>query len=204
MTNLKKLVSLLLVDLPLRNITVKLINSHMVQATKNEPCEGYFSDDLRPVFAVATGRPFKEWAPVFLHEWCHVEQWTTQTEKWKALEIDQATADIRISEWLAGVNHKLSLITNCIRRVQEMELECEKMVVQLIKKHALEINCTEYTKGANAYLLFHNVMLKTRKWYNKPPDTIKEVTGLLPGKFLKSYTTTPKLIEKEIIKHCYD
>ena len=65
-------------------------------------------------------------------------------------------------EWLDGENHRN--ITKHISVARDLELDNEKRSVKLIKKFKLPIDVKLYIKKANAYVLFYNYMLITRRW----------------------------------------
>lgn len=173
-----------------------------VDRTDKEPCEGYFSDSKKEL-VVATDYPIEQWGLVFLHEYCHVQQWTTKSKAWMAIETGQTSADVEISEWIAGKKLKKSLVKKYMRLIQRMELECEKMAVRLIRRHNLDVRIDDYIKGANAYVLFYNTFLTERKWYSTPPDKSIKLKSLMPSKFIKSLSKMTKEIEQAMKEECY-
>ena len=71
----------------------------------------------------------------------------------------------------------------------DLELDNEKRSVQLIKDFNLPINIEKYTRCANAYVLFYNWMLTSRKWC-KPgntPYSNKAVVAACSPKFNMRY-----------------
>jgi hypothetical protein len=123
---------------------------------------GYFdSAPSIPMLAVATGRPEADWLGVMLHEYSHLTQWAENCTEWR-----RDTNSMSITDWLEGKS--VSNITKVIKITQDLEADCERRTVRLIKELGANIDVGEYSRRANAYLHFHNVMRKKRKWYKAP------------------------------------
>lgn len=206
MVKLQKFIEKAIVELTNSGITVNLVNEEVVGLNRSdkEKCEGFFSDDTKKILSVATKHPFKKWSLVFLHEYCHVQQYIKKTKRWLALDLpNNSTADVEISQWLCGKKLRRRDVKKYIRIIQRMELECEKMVVRLIKKNKLEVDIDEYIRGANSYVLFYNVFLNKKKWYKRPPDISKKIKELMPNKFIKNISRITKEFEDVVIQECY-
>ena len=92
-----------------------------------------------------------------------------------------------IEEWLSGKPKRN--IKKWMALSRELELDNEKRSVQLIKDFNLPINTRKYTQSANAYVLFYNWMLTSRKWC-KPgntPYSNKTILNACSSKFNMRY-----------------
>ena len=60
------------------------------------------------------------------------------------------------------------------KTVQEMELDCERKSVEMIKKFDLPIDIEEYTSIANIYIFYYTYAKKNRCWFSEN-STIKDI-----------------------------
>lgn len=179
-------------------VTVRLSNTVRVRANDDDPdpCEGYFSDKPSVEIAIATKNP--EWRKIFLHEYCHYRQFKLKTSQWTAV----GNNDLKLTAWLGGKNAVLKDVSKWIESIRAMEKQCEKLATIYIKNSNF-FSVKDYIKGANAYLYFYTVLLKTRKWYKNPPDASTKLKSLMPIRFLKDYTQVSPKMEALFIKECY-
>lgn len=124
-------------------------------------CSGFF-DEANKKLVVAMLNPVS--VEVLVHEFGHFTQWREKTQIWK----DAEWAMMHIEEWLGGKTKRN--IEKWISLSRDLELDNEKRTVKLIKDFKLPINTKKYTRSANAYVLFYNWMLTSRKWC-KPGNT---------------------------------
>jgi hypothetical protein len=84
-----------------------------------------------------------------------------------------------------------------------LELDNEKRSVALIKKWEFDIDVDEYTRKANAYVLFYNYLYHTRRWSDpkNSPYTNQNIIGKMSNKFNMRYNEMSKkyleLFQKE-------
>jgi len=79
--------------------------------------------------------------------------------------------DITLWKWLDGEDFSTRKINKVLRASQALEADNERITVQLIRKRKLPINIKNYIKEANAYIMFHDVILRRRSFdgnYNMP------------------------------------
>ena len=143
-------------------------------------CSGYFQETPKRVLAIATGSP--EWFPVLVHESCHMDQWLEKSPLWE----NNVSCDY-VDAWLGG--DRVRNIEGHINNVRDLELDCEKRVVEKIKQLGLNINIEEYIQKANCYVLFYNYIKTTRAWAKpgKSPYLIEELWRHAPNYFLDNY-----------------
>lgn len=138
-----------------KGIKVELRKSKNLTLAKGMRCSGYF-DESNTRLVVAVNNPLS--LGVFVHEFGHFTQWDEKIPIWdKACE-----AMYHIEEWLSG--KEVKNIKKWIALARDLELDNEKRSVKLIKQFDLPIDIDLYIKRANAYVLFYNWMLITRKW----------------------------------------
>lgn len=163
---------------------------------KDLGCSGFFDSNLK-ILSVATGHPIKFWFSTLLHEYNHLLQYIENPKKFDGGGID-------LWKWISGdIKATKKEARLAINYSRDMELDCEKRTVKLIKSlPELDMDIDEYIMSGNAYLYFYSIVYKYRKWSIKPPYKIKEIVELMPNKFLKSYWKMPKGYEELVIKYC--
>lgn len=184
---------------------IKIILSKKKDLLVNDvKCSGYFSATDKEL-AVATGKPFKDWLEVFIHEYAHSVQYATDSKVWLSNDINGYEASELLDIWL---NKTIDLSPIQLKKytevVMDVELDCEKRSVSLIKKFDLPIDIDLYIKKANSYVLSYHVVKKMRKWRKVPPYSVQEIVDAMPNHFNLNYKKPNKrlisLIEKKSFK----
>lgn len=179
-------------ELQLANVQFLVsVNKYVTLSGDNNKCNGYFDDSSDvPVLAISTGKPFDEWFPTLVHEYCHFTQWNENIKLWKANEHCGY-----VFEWIDGMHDDVdeSFIHECIDLLRDLELDCEKRTAALIKKRHLPIDLKSYIKKANAYINFYNYIKENRKWYSigKEPYSNKFIIECMSDKFNMDYSNLP-------------
>ena len=177
------------VKLDIRNTTfVKL---------DNIKCSGYFDGGDKPRLVVAGKRP--DMASILVHEFAHLTQWVEGIELWDASN-DSIN---KLTEWLGG--KRIKNIRKHIELCRELELDNEKRASKYVKKYNLGIKVSDYIRRANAYVLFYNCLLVSRKWSNpkNSPYTNKNLSKVMSNKFDMDYTIQEKTILKPKILNVF-
>jgi hypothetical protein len=155
------------------------------------PSGGYF-DGIGKTLAVATGgRSEESWLGTLLHEYCHLTQWVEQSPDWLGYGDGMWT-------WLEGKAVRNHLAA--IRAVQSLEADCERRTIRLIQEMDAPIDLESYTRAANAYIHFHNVIADTRKWY-RPDVVMGDLPDLLAAAnptFDRDFSKTPVKLRKQL------
>lgn len=134
---------------------------------------------------------------IFLHEYCHFLQWKRNTLIWQRglQSLDY------FYKWLDG-RHDICRKYHIIN-IQALELDADRRVVELIKKHKFDIDIPKYIKESNSYILTFQYVWKQRDYkefpvnYNNP-----EILEMLPEKHItkkglsKDYSHIMELFEK--------
>jgi hypothetical protein len=188
--NLEKFIKDAILDLVSNGISLEL-------TLRNIHCN-VFDEGQRLIIQRVRGE-LKDWGPTFIHEYCHFLQW--KKGKYASFLYGEAGGDF--DYWLKKKvklgDKELNLIVN---RIKRCELDCEKTVVKMIKKHKLEINVEQYTKNANAYIYSYNMIVETKRWYKDSPHATREILDIMPGHFLSRYDRTPKKYRELYLKYC--
>ena len=166
---------------------------------------GFFDDTPRPIIACAIGKPEYDWAQILVHESCHMDQWMEDSEFWKGMKSGDIPADKVMDEWLYGKDFEMKVVEESIDTLLKLELDCEIRSAKKIIDMNLPINIDNYVKGANAYLYFYPIMLKTRKWCDKAPYEVSDIFDVMPNTFLNAkeyYLFSSELLEI-YKKECY-
>ena len=157
--------------------------------------------DIEKVFVCKIDNDIEGWFQVFIHEYCHFQQWKDKKYsggKW-------AKWDTELQLWLDG---KLYLSKKkgkyFAARMRTVELDCEKRAVKEIKKYKLDIDISYYIQQANAYIYSYNILGEMGYWYKGMPCEVPEIIDLMPSKFVKRYDRMPKGYRELVLEHLYD
>jgi hypothetical protein len=159
-------------------------------------CSGYFDDDdnKSPKLVVATKK--KDWLEILVHEYCHMTQWMDQKNGTYLNWNSALKSIVVVTDWLTGKN--VRNIKYHLGAVRDLELDNEKRSVKMIKKWDLGIDLDMYIKKANAYILFYNHILTTRRWSNpkNSPYSNKRLISAMSSSFRMNYKTNSKKVQK--------
>lgn len=195
---MKSFISDSILDMVNSNVKIILSNKNDVLFCTDsmDRSNGYFCGNPRE-FCVAVNKPQKQWLPVFIHEYNHFLQWKEKSKEWFDCR------DYFFDPWLSGKEYARRTINVGIRTIINVELDCEKRSVQMIKDRNLPINIDDYIKKANAYVLFYSIIKEKREWYNVSPYDVSEIIDVMPNYFLDDYSKPPQKYKKLVLKHCF-
>lgn len=136
---------------------------------------GYYSKQAKTIMV-----KFDEfYLETLLHEYCHYLQY--QSKKPITKDIDY---HLNIMwKWLnKEIEIDIKLVKKSILAVQNLELDCERMVLKLVKKYKLKIDLERYISIANVYIYFHNYVLRNRTWLKDDMgiESFEELLLLVP------------------------
>jgi hypothetical protein len=191
-------------ELTQKNIQVNLTNKKQVfQESEKVQCVGYFDCETKKL-EVATKMSQRNWLPVFLHEYSHYVQWITKESSFVYL-LNNKTLQNHFWHWIQGneVRSKSEVIDSA-RAIQQMEYECEKIAFEILEENNLSILKSDYIKFANIDVLFFNVALKYRRWYDTPPHTIPEIMDVIPSEQIEDITKILPEFNELVLKKCYN
>jgi hypothetical protein len=120
---------------------------------------GWFSGEAKEKeFVVAMKRDCA--FEIFVHEYCHYLQWKERPEFYN----NKARGCDIVFDWLDGTDYSDKKLANAFANVIELEWDCERLALQLIKRYKLPIDPKKYTRGANCYLFFYHTVHELRGW----------------------------------------
>jgi hypothetical protein len=162
-------------------------------------CDGFWSqgwfdgDDKKLV--VGTGCDEQKWLGVLLHEYSHLTQWVERAPVWREDEKDGAVID----DWLKGKSVRNARKAVAARR--ELEADCERRTVRLIRELEAPIDLDRYIRGANSYIHFYNVIAEKRKWYapGRGPYSVPEVLAVANPTLDDDFSKTPAALRAALL-----
>jgi hypothetical protein len=176
-----------------KGVKLTLKRTKSVRATDNIRCAGFFTEqneDGVPELACSMSRP--DSIEVLAHEFCHFLQWVEGSEIWNNTD----PSSDKLEKWLNG--RRVNNIKKHIGVVRDLELDCEKRTVKLLKKWDIGVDLDMYTKKANAYVQFYNYLYYTRRWSNpkNSPYRNGNVIKVMSPKFNMKYEEMSKRVKK--------
>jgi len=159
-------------------IKCDLRRTKYVKLSGNIKCSGYFDED-EPALVCSMNRP--DSLEILAHEFGHFTQWQEGIDIWKKCMVSMPLVD----EWLEG--KEVPNIKKHLAVCRELELDNEKRAVKIIKNFDLGIDIDRYIKKANAYVMFYNRLLATRKWATpkNSPYSNQRIIEKMPRYFMK-------------------
>lgn len=200
--NWLQLIADALADLAKYNVKIIFVKSkNVLIEDENILVSGYWDDalDNNLSLACASGKHVDKWGPIFAHEYCHFLQWKDKTTLWKK------SRTVSVNDLNAILQNKpvtLSELTRGLNISRDLELDCEKRVVKLLKKYKVPTNIGDYIRRANVYVHFYNYIKEYRNWYppNQPPYSKKNLLRVASDKFYDSYEDIPPELEEAFRK----
>jgi hypothetical protein len=114
----------------------------------------------------------------FIHEYCHFLQWKYGCKIYK----DSYKSLDKHEKWLS---HKIeTLDIEHIRLIQKLELDCDKRVLQIIKKYDLDVDIADYCRESNSYILSHNYIYEHRDFNLGVVSLEEDAKVLMPSRLL--------------------
>ena len=182
-----------LVDLTSDNIELRLTHdTHVTADGEKDKSSGYWDDTyINPILCCSVSGKVDEWMPVFVHEYNHYRQWKEKSKEWK--QTDKLCTNDTYVRIIEGGMDQIG-IDAYFNAMRDLELDCEKRTVSLLKKYKIQIDTKDYIKKANAYIHFYNYMKQYKRWYpdNKEPHLTPEIYNKCSCRFYKSYDNIPK------------
>lgn len=182
------------------NINIILEDSKSIKIQKENisVSGGFFdySDKNNLIFACVIGYSFEQWSPVFIHEYCHFLQWLDRDQLWKDFYYLNAKSMDNIFNNKPVKKHILERNLNICKN---LELDCEKRTVALLKKYKVDMDISAYIRTANVYIHFYNYMKRYRQWYplTNVPYRIPALLKAAAPTFYKNYDEIPEAMLKQ-------
>jgi hypothetical protein len=188
--NLKNLIENLLTNLNEKGVVIRTSEQPRISYGEGSEmmCSGYFIETPRAELGIAMGKPWQEWAPILLHECCHAAQWSENSELWKNMMYKGRDIVDYFDEYINGkvfdVNeYGENFIEKITKSIKDVEFDCEKRVVELIKENKIDIDLDVYIKKANAYVWYYDYAFENKIWYpnNNAPYENEEIWSNAPN-----------------------
>lgn len=143
--------SILINDLINHGIELRLVNKRSYQK-----CVGFF-DSNRKLLVVATKD--HHWFDILIHEYCHFLQYKYDYKYWN----DPIFEEINIFDF-SNYKGNAKRFREAYEKTCQIEIDCDRRAVQLIKKHNLDIDLDEYIRYANLYHACYQYYLKYKTY----------------------------------------
>jgi hypothetical protein len=161
--------------------------------------EFYINYDGSPCINIASKNPINEWICVLVHEFAHMRQWLSKTNKsWNKINESMIIANMLFSgEFNVDnifntsksfkdnkANEKLkNKIKKAIYRIINLEIEAEKQTVKIIKKYKPEnVNVSSYIQRSNYVLNKWIFLMSTLRWPKTTQEFDKKLISLCNDK----------------------
>lgn len=117
----------------------------------------YFNAKSEPIIKVAMGKNSRdEWFGVLVHEYAHFLQWKFASKIWDKFQGGDFSFDTLILDPIKNRRKILTMI--------ELEMDCERKAISLIKRFKLCNSVRLYAQQANAVLYKYAYLYKYARW----------------------------------------
>ncbi|MFA5312879.1 MAG: hypothetical protein WC375_06095 [Methanomassiliicoccales archaeon] len=189
-----KFVSKVKDELQARGIELYLSNHCSVNFNEDHTrVSGYWDEEAKKM-TVAVGMSERNWVGSLVHEYAHFCQYVEKCPVWR-----HANRYNSLWAWLIGNKDlQTDALMKEIKAVRNMELDCERRTVKLIKKYHLPVPIEWYIRGASAYIYYYNFLPECRKWFSPKmaPCNIVAVMNAMPTSLRGQFKTLPNDIAK--------
>ena len=172
--------------------------------TLDNNCSGEFESNCYPKISVATGKPFKRWFPILVHEYSHFLQWKDRKSIWYNKTCD--TAYSKYFQLLDTPHVTSEELFNLQIWVQRLEQDCDRRAVEIIEKYSLPIDIKLYIRQSNSYIWYYNVVSELCLWRSaKSPYDVSTIQENCPSSFIPEsrYLKPSKKMVTLIKERCY-
>lgn len=176
----KKFLSFVKEECEKHEVTIDFVEDDYILDDDGLKFGGYF-DPENKVLAFAINQ--KESKEVLVHEYAHMTQWIDKIPLW-----DLAINSLEIMhDWLNGI--EVPNIETHLKNIRDLELDNEKRTVNLMIQWDLGVRIDKYIRKSNAYIMFYNYLLMSRKWPQPEnnPDSNKKIIRKMSNKFDMDY-----------------
>ncbi len=123
------------------------------------------------------------WFEILMHEYAHVCQ---DLDSWHEDPWDDYYWQTFDGWLLRDLEVPEKPLKECTGVIARCELDAERRVVRMIKKHRLtRISIENYIRQANAYVYSYEATRITRAWPKRNPSEVSDITALMPTRFIR-------------------
>ena len=162
------------------NVTLKIGRGKTVKLDSLR-VGGYFDSESLILTAASKSTHFKT---LLAHEYCHLTQYVDGFPLWDKCGDSLA----KIEKYINGED--VPDIEEAIAISRDLELDNERRTTKLIEEYDLGIDTELYIKQSNAYILFYNYIVHSKRW-SKPgnaPYSNERIIAAMSDKFDMDYT----------------
>ena len=162
-----------------------------------------FDSNLLGIFSI---RPRNKtvWLETYIHEYCHFLQKLYKTDAYREYMKMRKGCYSLIYNWLfLHENTSKSDIKRAFALTRNLEHECEKMSVLLVRQFDLPINTEQIQRKGNAYLCFYHAVEKHRQWNTKMSIYHREILSEMPCLIQSSYVENIPAKKLKVIENCF-
>ncbi len=152
-----------------------------------------FFDPITKTLAVKFDKDPEKWISTALHEYCHMLQWIENPKK--LIKIAQSYD--KYHRWVDG-NYKLTNINKHIKKIIDLEFDCNSRVVKLVKKKKYDFNLKVWAQQINALEYQYKVIMEHHKLKQHQGVPVYRLYDMFPKKLDKNFVL-PKHLEKKYI-----
>lgn len=171
------------IELVTRDLAEHGVQLKLVEASSlHKKYAGWFDSSSRKL---VIARRHKDFLGILLHEYCHFRQWQENRQRWNLLSrrSDLFFKWLHTRPSLAQAPYTAK-IQAARKAAQQLEYECERRSITMIKKLKLPMDTELYSQRANAYLLSYHLMQRYHCWPTKKSVYSASISQLMPGKLL--------------------
>lgn len=154
-----------------------------------------YMDDANRIVRVA--RKARCWFQNLVHEYAHFLQWLDGARVFTG----SAPHINRVDRWLGGKDCDAVALRRSFRAIRDLEMDCERRTVELIRRHGLSIDVRRYTKHAHLYIYGHYLMEQTRKpWpFSRSIYRSRRLVEMAPSTFrVRSHRRIPRRMRRAL------
>ena len=124
-----------------------------------------------------------------------MDQYLEDSTIWNQNKVKGYDAYDIVDLWMDGyIELNDDQLKRYIGAARDLELDCEMRSADKIVKYNLPLDVSRYIKAANAYVLFYNVMMITKKWYviGEEPYNNEAIVEAMPHIFSIDFNNPPQ------------
>jgi hypothetical protein len=160
------------------NINVVFCDTNFL---KKQQIVGYYDGQSKKLL-VCKRNP--NWLTIFVHEYSHFLQDIENCKIYARYNCLTPGPQEIVDRWIKGKKHPKKKVKKAFNLIRELEMDCEKRSLQLIRKYNLPIDKIKYTQEANSILYQYFVEEQDRKKVKHLPRKFIEK---MPKRLLKIY-----------------
>lgn len=165
-------------DLAKHDVHLQLVDA----SSLHKKYAGWFDASNRKL---VIARRHKDFIGILLHEYCHFRQWLEKRQRWNQLARQ---GDI-FFKWLytrpsQALPPQAAKVQKARKAAQQLEYDCERRAIAMIKKLKLPIDVRAYAQRANAYLLSYHLMVRHHSWPSRRSVYSASICKLMPSSLL--------------------